>query len=217
MKVEQFLVGEMANFTYVIVDEKNKDSIIVDPSWNLEIIFDYLKRNSLSNKYIINTHSHFDHIFGNEQVKSITGAKVMQHKLSPLEKDIEVDDGQIIEFGDSKIKIIHTPGHSKDSICLIIDDKVMVTGDTVFVGSCGRLDLPGGNPHEMFNSIYSKLVNLDGKLMILPGHHYGSTKTSTLHRSADDCGTSECVEAACCRWCAESDFRACPSARRWRR
>ncbi len=182
MKVEQFLVGEMANFTYVIVDEKNKDSIIVDPSWNLEIIFDYLKRNSLSNKYIINTHSHFDHIFGNEQVKSTTGAKVMQHKLSPLEKDIEVDDGQIVEFGDSKIKIIHTPGHSKDSICLIIDDKVMVTGDTVFVGSCGRLDLPGGNPHEMFNSIYSKLVNFDGKLMILPGHHYGSTKTSTLQK-----------------------------------
>jgi glyoxylase-like metal-dependent hydrolase (beta-lactamase superfamily II) len=61
----------------------------------------------------------------------------------------------------------------------------MVTGDTVFVGSCGRLDLPGGNPHEMFNSIYSKLVNLDGKLMILPGHHYGSTKTSTLQKEIE--------------------------------
>ncbi|MDQ3085030.1 MAG: MBL fold metallo-hydrolase [Thermoproteota archaeon] len=182
MKVEQFLVGEMANFTYVIVDEKNKDSIIVDPSWNLEIIFEYLKRNSLSNRYIINTHSHFDHIFGNEQVKSITGAKVIQHKLSPLEKDIEVDEGEFIEFGDSKIKIIHTPGHSRDSICLIIDDKVMLTGDTVFVGSCGRLDLPGGNPHEMFDSIYSKLANLAGNLTILPGHHYGSSKTSTLQK-----------------------------------
>jgi len=172
----------MANFTYIIVDEKNKDSIIVDPSWNLEIIFDYLKNNSLSNRYILNTHSHFDHIFGNEKVKSTTGAKVMQHKLSPLEKDIEVDDGEIIEFGDSKIKIIHTPGHSKDSMCLIIDDKVMLTGDTVFVGSCGRLDLPGGNPHEMFDSIYGKLVNLDGNLTILPGHHYGSSKTSTLQK-----------------------------------
>jgi hydroxyacylglutathione hydrolase len=182
MKIEQFLVGDMANFTYVIVDEKNNDSIIVDPSWNLEIIFEYLKRNSLNNTYILNTHSHFDHIFGNEQVKSTTGAKVIQHKLSPLEKDIEVDDGQIIEFGDSKIKIIHTPGHSRDSICLIIDDKIMLTGDTVFVGSCGRLDLPGGNPHEMFTSIYDKLLNLDGNLTILPGHHYGSSKTSTLKK-----------------------------------
>lgn len=182
MKVEQFLVGEMANFTYVIVDENNKDSIIVDPSWNLEIIFEYLKRNSLSNRYIINTHSHFDHIYGNEQVKSKTGAKVIQHKLSPLEKDIEVDEGELVEFGDSKIKIIHTPGHSRDSICLIVDDKIMLTGDTVFVGSCGRLDLPGGNPHEMFDSIYSKLVNLDGNLTILPGHHYGSSKTSTLQK-----------------------------------
>jgi hydroxyacylglutathione hydrolase len=182
LKVEQFLVGEMANFTYIIVDEKNNDTIIVDPSWNLEVIFEYLKRNSLGNRYILNTHSHFDHIFGNEQVKNITGAKVIQHKSSPLEKDMEVEDGQIIEFGDSKIKIIHTPGHSKDSICLIIDDKVMLTGDTVFVGSCGRLDLPGGNPHEMFNSIYGKLVNLDGNLTILPGHHYGSSKTSTLKK-----------------------------------
>ena len=172
----------MANFTYVIVDEKNNDSIIVDPSWNLEIIFEYLKKNSLSNKYILNTHSHFDHIFGNEQVKGITGAKVIQHKLSPLEKDIEIDDGEIIEFGDSKIKIIHTPGHSKDSICLIIDDKVMITGDTVFVGSCGRLDLPGGNPYEMFNSIYGKLVNLDGNLTILPGHHYGSSKNINIKK-----------------------------------
>jgi hydroxyacylglutathione hydrolase len=185
MTVEQFLVGEMANFTYVIVDEKNKDSIIVDPSWNLETIFEYLKRGSLSNRYIINTHSHFDHVLGNEQVKSTTGAKVIQHKLSPLEKDIEVDEGKIIEFGNSKIKVIHTPGHSKDSICLIIDDEVMLTGDTVFVGSCGRLDLPGGNPHEMFDSIYSKLVNLDGNLTILPGHHYGSSKTSTLQREIE--------------------------------
>ena len=175
----------MANFTYIIVDEKNNDTIIVDPSWNLEVILEYLKRNSLGNRYIINTHSHFDHIFGNGQIKGMTGAKVIQHKLSPVEKDIEVDDEQIIEFGDSKIKIIHTPGHSKDSICLIIDDNVMITGDTVFVGSCGRLDLPGGNPHEMFNSIYGKLVNLDGNLTILPGHHYGSSKTSTLKKEIE--------------------------------
>jgi glyoxylase-like metal-dependent hydrolase (beta-lactamase superfamily II) len=87
--------------------------------------------------------------------------------------------------GNVTVRIIHTPGHSRDSICLIINDKVMLTGDTIFVGSCGRLDLPGGNPHEMFNSIYDKLVNFDGNLTILPGHHYGSSKTSTLRKEIE--------------------------------
>src|ERR687889_2776631 len=180
VKTEQFLVGQMANFTYIIVDEKNKDSIIVDPSWDLEVIFDYLKKNKLSNTFIINTHSHFDHVYGNDQVVKMTGAKIIQHKASPLQKDIEVSDGEVIRFGESVIKIIHTPGHSGDSICLVIDDKIILTGDTLFVGSCGRVDLPGSNPDDMYYSIYNKIGKLDENLIVYPGHHYGSTKTSTI-------------------------------------
>jgi len=170
----------MDNFTYALVDEKNRKSIIVDPSWDLEIIFDFLEKNGIENTYIINTHSHFDHVLGNDQVVRRTGAKIIQHKISILKKDIEVNDGESIKFGESEIKIIHTPGHSGDSICLIIDDKILLTGDTLFVGSCGRLDLPGSDPNEMYNSVYNKLISLDGKLIVYPGHHYGSTKTSTL-------------------------------------
>ena len=180
VKIEQFLVGQMANFTYIIVDEKNKNSIIVDPSWNLEVIFDFLKKNRLDNTFIINTHSHFDHVHGNDQVVNMTGAKIIQHKASPLKKDIEVNDGEEIGFGESRIKIIHTPGHSGDSICLFIDNKIILTGDTLFVGNCGRLDLPGSDPNEMYYSIYNKLINLDDSLVVYPGHHYGNTKTSTL-------------------------------------
>jgi hydroxyacylglutathione hydrolase len=180
VKIEQFLVGEMDNFTYIIIDEKNRNSIIVDPSWDLEIIFDFLNKNKLDNKFIINTHSHFDHVLGNEQVVKTTGAKIIQHKASPLKKDIEVNDDESIKFGDSQIKIIHTPGHSGDSICLIINDKIILTGDTLFVGSCGRIDLPGSDPVQMYYSIYNKLINLDENLIVYPGHHYGSTKTSTL-------------------------------------
>ena len=180
VKIEQFLVGEMDNFTYIIIDEKNRNSIIVDPSWDLEIIFDFLNKNKLDNEFIINTHSHFDHVLGNEQVVKTTGAKIIQHKASPLKKDIEVNDDESIKFGDSQIKIIHTPGHSGDSICLIINDKIILTGDTLFVGSCGRIDLPGSDPVQMYYSIYNKLINLDENLIVYPGHHYGSTKTSTL-------------------------------------
>jgi hydroxyacylglutathione hydrolase len=180
VKIEQFLVGEMDNFTYIIIDEKNRNSIIVDPSWDLEIIFDFLNKNKLGNEFIINTHSHFDHVLGNEQVVKTTGAKIIQHKASPLKKDIEVNDDELIKFGDSQIKIIHTPGHSGDSICLVINDKIILTGDTLFVGSCGRIDLPGSDPVQMYYSIYNKLINLDENLIVYPGHHYGSTKTSTL-------------------------------------
>jgi hydroxyacylglutathione hydrolase len=180
VKIEQFLVGEMDNFTYLIIDEKNKKSIFVDPSWNLDNIFDYLEKNKLVNTLIINTHSHFDHVLGNDQVVKMTGAKIIQHKASQLKKDIEVDDGESIKFGDVQIKVIHTPGHCADSICLIIDDKIILTGDTLFVGSCGRIDLPGSDPEEMYYTIYNKLVNLDENLIVYPGHHYGSTKTSIL-------------------------------------
>jgi hydroxyacylglutathione hydrolase len=180
VKIEQFLVGEMDNFTYIIIDEKNRNSIVVDPSWDLEIIFDFLNKNKLDNEFIINTHSHFDHVLGNEQVVKTTRAKIIQHKASPLKKDIEVNDEELIKFGDSQIKIIHTPGHSGDSICLVINDEIILTGDTLFVGSCGRIDLPGSDPVQMYYSIYNKLINLDENLMVYPGHHYGSTKTSIL-------------------------------------
>ncbi|VFJ15101.1 MBL fold metallo-hydrolase [Candidatus Nitrosocosmicus franklandus] len=180
MKIEQFLVGEMANFTYLLIDEINNSCIIVDPSWDLDTIFEYIKKNNLQIKFIINTHSHFDHTLGNEQVVQVTGAKIMQHRNSPLHKDKILEDGDRIEFGSSIIDVIYTPGHTKDSICLIVDNEIILTGDTIFVGSCGRLDLPGGSASEMFDSIYGKLSNLDEKLIVYPGHHYGSKKTSSM-------------------------------------
>ena len=180
VKIEQFLVGEMDNFTYLIIDEKNKNSIMIDPSWNLDIIFNFLKKSNINNRFIINTHSHFDHVIGNDEVVRTTGAKIMQHKSSPLKKDIEIEDGQSIKFEEGILKIIHTPGHSPDSICIVIDEKIILTGDTLFVGSCGRTDLPGSNPDDMYYSIYEKLYNLDENLIVYPGHNYGNTKTSTL-------------------------------------
>lgn len=176
----------MANFTYLLIDEKNNSCIIVDPSWDLEVIVEYIKKNALKINFIINTHSHFDHTIGNEQVAKLTGAKIMQHTSSPLHKDSALEDGDRITFGNSTIDIIHTPGHSKDSICLILDNKMILTGDTIFVGSCGRLDLPGGSASEMFDSIYGKLINLDSELVVLPGHHYGSKKTSSIREEKEN-------------------------------
>src|SRR5215212_4643523 len=133
--VLQIAVGPMANFTYIVADEENGEAAVIDPSWDLDKIFQTLKKNSWRAKYIINTHTHFDHVIGNEQMAEVTGAKRVQHKNSQLEKDIAVSDGDTIEIGSIRLRVLYTPGHSKDSICLLLDDQFVFTGDTLFVAT----------------------------------------------------------------------------------
>ena len=180
MRVIQIPVGQMANFSYIIADEKIGQAAIIDPSWDLEKIFDTLKKNRWNSKYIINTHSHFDHVLGNEQVAEITGANIVQHNNSQLVKQISVSEGDLVKVGDIPIRILHTPGHSADSICLIVDGHFVFTGDTLFVGNCGRVDLPGSNASEMYTSLLEKVAKLDESLIVYPGHDYGPRPTSTI-------------------------------------
>ena len=178
----QIPVGQMANFVYIIADEDSGDAAIIDPSWDLDDVFHALKKNGWKAKYVINTHTHFDHVLGNEQVAEVTGAKIVQHKNSQLEKDIAVSDGDMIEIGSIKLRVLHTPGHSKDSMCLVLDGQLVFTGDTLFVGSCGTTDLPGSDPAEMYQSLFDRLGRLDESLTMYPGHNYGPTPTSTIGR-----------------------------------
>jgi len=179
MIVKQIPVGSMANFTYVIADEKTKVAAVIDPSWDLEKVLDMLKANELKLQYIINTHTHFDHVLGNEQLAALTGAKIIMHRNSALEKDMTVDDNDIIQLGNIGIKVFHTPGHSNDAICLLVENKLF-TGDTLFVGNCGRIDLPGGSAAELYDSLFGKLAKLDDQIEIYPGHDYGSRPYSTI-------------------------------------
>lgn len=181
MKVHQIQVGDMQNFTYLVEDESTGQSILIDPSWNLDKIEDVINKNNLTIKYIINTHHHFDHVLGNEAMAKSTNAKIIQHKVSELEHDLSVKDGDVIRFGDSELMVKHTPGHSKDSICLVGDGKIF-TGDTLFVGNCGRVDLPGGSSKELYHSLFDVLYNLDDDLKVFPGHNYGSVSVSTLDK-----------------------------------
>lgn len=179
MKVHQIQVGGMQNFSYILEDEETEEAIIIDPSWDLENIEQAIKRNNLKIKYIVNTHHHFDHTLGNEAMTKLTGAKIIQHEASELKHDLTVTDGDKITFGDSELSIIHTPGHSKDSICLVGDGKIF-SGDTLFVGNCGRVDLPGGSSKDLYRSLFEIISNLDDNLVLYPGHNYGPTPTSTL-------------------------------------
>lgn len=179
MKVHQIQVGNMQNFTYILEDESTGEGIIIDPSWDLDKIEQVIKRNDLKIKYIVNTHHHFDHTLGNEAMTKFTNAKIIQHEASELKFDTAVIDGDKITFGNSELLVIHTPGHSKDSICLVGDGKIF-SGDTLFVGNCGRVDLPGGSSKELYHSLSEILSNLDENLVLYSGHNYGSVPTSTL-------------------------------------
>lgn len=182
----------MANYTYIFADESTDQAAVIDPSWELDKTFSTLKRNGWTAKYVINTHSHFDHVLGNEQVAEVTGARIVQHENSRLEKDIGVRDGEFIEIGKSRLRVVHTSGHSEDSICLVLEGKLVFTGDTLFVGTCGRTDLPGSSPAQMYHSLYEIVAALDDRLVIYPGHNYGPTETSTIGREK---GTNYVLQA----------------------
>ena len=179
MIVNQIPVGNMQNYSYILEDEDTSEAIIIDPSWDLVELELIIKKNNLKIKYIVNTHHHFDHTLGNEVMAESTHAPIIQHELSELKNDIKVKDGDFIEFGNSKLKVLHTPGHSKDSICLIGDGKIF-SGDTLFVGNCGRIDLPGGSAQDLYHSLFDVLYSLDDDLVMYPGHNYGNSEVSTI-------------------------------------
>jgi len=167
------------NFSYIVADDVTKEAAVVDPSFNVDAIIPILRDQNLSVKYVINTHDHGDHTAGNKGIKSMFGAKVVAHKLATIAKDIAVVDENIIRLGRLKIRVIHTPGHSPDGICLLVDNKLL-TGDTLFVGECGRTDLPGGSSKDMHHSLFHKLMKLDDVIEVYPGHDYGATGHSTI-------------------------------------
>jgi hydroxyacylglutathione hydrolase len=179
MKIAQIPVGRMLNFSYIVYDEKNSIGAIIDPSWDLEKLLVFLEKNNITAKYIINTHTHFDHILGNDHISEITKAEIIQHEKSTQKKERSVVDHENISIGELNLEVLYTPGHSEDSICLIVNKDSIITGDTLFVGNCGRVDLPGSNPEKMYDSL-SKVANLDDSLVVYPGHNYGSTPTSTI-------------------------------------
>lgn len=179
MIVHQLQVGNMQNFTYVLEDEETSQAIILDPSWDLDEVKRIIEKNNLTVKYIVNTHHHFDHTLGNESMAKETGAKIIQYATSALRHDISVSEGEKIVFGNSELDVLYTPGHSKDSMCLVGDGKIF-SGDTLFVGTCGRVDLPGGDARELYHSLVDTLRNLDDNLLMYPGHNYGTAPTSTI-------------------------------------
>jgi glyoxylase-like metal-dependent hydrolase (beta-lactamase superfamily II) len=179
MLLKQFLIGPYQNFTYILAPGEGGDSVVIDPSFGIEPVLEAIDDLHLKVRYILNTHSHPDHIAGNQDVKARTGAKIGAHRLAKLDQDLSLDEGSKLTVGGIEISVVHTPGHTPDSVLFIFEGNV-ATGDTLFVGECGRTDLPGGSPAEMYDSLFGKVIKLDDALVVLPGHDYGRTQTSTI-------------------------------------
>jgi hydroxyacylglutathione hydrolase len=169
----------MQNFAYVIGDEQTRVAAIVDPAWEVDKLLKLCADDAFKVGFVINTHSHSDHVQGNDLVVQRTGAKVIMHEESRLHKDIPARDGDVVEIGALKARVIHTPGHCPDSICILVDGKLL-TGDTLFVGECGRTDLAGSNPSDMYESLFHKILSLQDSIEVYPGHDYGRTPHSTI-------------------------------------
>ncbi len=168
------------NFSYIIADEAAGEAAVVDSSYNVDEITRILRAQRFSLKYIVNTHGHPDHTDGNDELRASFNAKIVAHKQSKVPHDIAVGDSDIINIGAIRMMVIHTPGHTTDSICLLIDDKTLLTGDTLFVGESGRTDLPGGDPRSLYDSFFNKLLKLSDDIVVYPGHDYGPKPSSTI-------------------------------------
>ncbi|HXW66929.1 MAG TPA: MBL fold metallo-hydrolase [Thermoplasmata archaeon] len=181
MLLDQFRVGPYLNFTYLVAERDGGEGVVIDPSFGIDPVLSAIDARGVKVRYILNTHSHPDHVAGNQDVRDRTGAKVVAHRVAPLHQDVSVDDGDALKVGAIGFEVVHTPGHTKDSVLYVFEGNV-ATGDTLFVGECGRTDLPGGDPAEMYDSLHRRLLALDDALVVLPGHDYGPTPTSTIGR-----------------------------------
>ena len=168
------------NFSYIFADENTKEAAVVDVGFNADEINRVLSGENLKLIFIVNTHDHIDHILGNDELKRLFGAKTVAYRLSKTTTDVRVDEGDIIKVGSVSAKVFYTPGHTADSICLLVDDNKLLTGDTLFVGSVGSTEMLGGDSKSMYNSLFTKLSQLRDDVEVYPGHDSGAKPFSTL-------------------------------------
>lgn len=183
MFVKMFTVGMLASNCFLVADARSGEAVIIDPGLDREseakTIINEIERNGFEVKYIVNTHGHPDHTSGNQILKNYTKAPILIHEydaslLTSPPADRKLREGDLIEVGSIKLRVVHTPGHSKGSVILLSSD-IVFSGDTLFAGSIGRYDLPGGSLDELVNSLKNKLLTLPDHLKVYPGHGPVST------------------------------------------
>ena len=200
--LEQIPLGPMENFVYMIGSKSTREVALVDPAWDIDFLLNFIEQQDLKLSSILVTHYHPDHIGGGMGGHSIEGIAdviekspvkifVNKHEAEGVKKVTGVSDSDInvVESGDhltlglNDIEFLHTPGHTPGSQCFKVNDN-LISGDTLFIQGCGRVDLPGSNSDDMYHSL-NKLSGLSDETILYPGHHYSQEEFQTMGKTKE--------------------------------
>jgi hydroxyacylglutathione hydrolase len=189
-------VGMLESNCYILGDEVSREAVVIDPGGDGPDILAVIQKENLKIKTIINTHGHFDHVGANQALKDASGAPIAIHqsdaamlsqpsaealfftggRLQPSHAEILLQEDDILEFGPFQLKVLHTPGHTVGGICLVLQNEPIVyVGDTLFAGSIGRTDFPGGSFEDLIASVKTKIFTLGDNYLVMPGHGPATT------------------------------------------
>ena len=192
---KQIEIGPMQNYVYLLGSMETRKAAVVDAAWDIDAILKIAEQDEMEITHDLVTHTHPDHVGGGFAGLEIAGAtellkkckaKVVVHKaeaefikgLSSSDM-IKTDNGDKVDVGGLEIQLMHTPGHTPGSQCFLVSNRV-VSGDTLFIDACGRVDFPGGNPEQMYHSLTQKLMALPDEMILFPGHNYAPLKHATM-------------------------------------
>jgi hydroxyacylglutathione hydrolase len=195
--VEQIQIGPMQNFAYLIGDKATREVVVIDPAWDIEGLLNFVDERDYTLKGALVTHYHPDHCGGSFGHNVVEGVAALlerhslpiyanEHEVAGVQKvtgvsktDLKsVSSGDKLAVGDIEIEFLHTPGHTPGSQCFRVK-QTLISGDTLFIDGCGRVDLPGSNSEDMFNSL-RKLAELPDETILLPGHNYSAVAHATM-------------------------------------
>ena len=212
--LEQIEIGPMQNYTYIVGSKETREVVIVDPAWDIDSLLKHLAAKDYTLTGALATHYHPDHVGGSFSGHDVEGiAELLEHqglkvyankheadgikKVTQISETdlVRVDSGDTLKVGNIEIEFLHTPGHTPGSQCFRIKN-TLVSGDTLFINGCGRVDLPGSSSEDMYHSM-RKLASLPEDTLLLPGHNYGhvpnatfaETKKTNVYMNIDDLET----------------------------
>jgi hydroxyacylglutathione hydrolase len=202
VKIKNLVVGPIETNCYIFFEEVSRKAVVIDPGGDIDKILGYITETGLDVEWILLTHGHFDHTFYAGDLALRLNAKIGMHEedISMLSTSLDVaeiyyevdsympfqptdllNDGDVINLGNSKIEVIHTPGHSKGGLCFVTEIGIFC-GDTIFNGSIGRTDFSGGSYDQLIHSIREKILKMDDKIELYCGHG-AQTTIGTERRS----------------------------------